>query len=214
MLLSFYGKQVSVENLFSDVTQPTDENGEAAGSITTELISWCLEQGFTSNLYSFDCQMLDLSWHKLSSDELLEKIEANQESRDVLGLGLDYGRRYLKGYATMLQAGGRLTILPHVTSGLIRDLLNNAPVYVNVCSDVMDNLGRTKTVGLREFVEDDTDGRLHTHSIIVYGVDEKGDFLVADPWRGLRTLDAETMLCSISMAQIECDNMLFQLSIK
>jgi hypothetical protein len=213
MLLSFYDKEVGVEDLLASVEQPTDDKGEPTGSITTELVSWCLTQGFNSVLYSFDCLMLDLSWQKLTQSQLLEKIEATQGSRDVLGLGVEYGRRYLKAYADMLKAGGRLNLQPHVTTTLLNDLLTESPVYANVCSDVMDNLGRTKTVGLREFVEDDVNGRLHTHSIVIYGIDERGEYLVADPWRGLRTLNADTLICSITMAQIECDNMVFQLTV-
>jgi len=211
MLLSFYGQEVSVDDLLASVQQPTDKNGDPTGSITTELISWCLKQGFRSKLYSFDCELLDLSWQKLNQSEMRSKIELHATTRDVLGLGNEYAQRYLLGYANMMKAGGELTIAPHVTTKLINELLEQAPVYANVCSDVMDNLGRTKTVGLREFKEDDINGRLHTHSIVVYGTNDAGDYLVADPWRGLRILDPETLLCSITMAQIECDNMIFQL---
>jgi len=211
MLLSFYGRQVTVEELLESVEQPTDENGDPRGSTTTELVTWCLENGFRSTLYSFDCEMLDLSWQKMPKTKLLAKINANKNRRNVLGLGKEYGQRYMNGYAKMIESGGVLKIQPYVTSSLIYKLLEVAPIYVNVCSDVMDNLGRTKTIGLRQFAENDEIGSLHTHSIVVYGCEENGDFLVADPWRGLRTVDVEKLLCSISMAQIECDNMIFQL---
>ena len=211
MLLSFYDKKVSTEELTASVEQPTDKDGHPVGSITTELVQWCLNQGFKSHLYSFDCQMLDLSWNKLTQEDLKTKINDFSGSRNVLGLGRDYGQRYMDGYAAMITLGGKLAVLPHVTSELIDTLLATGPVYANVCSDVMDNIGRTETVGLRQFQEDDKDGSLHTHSIVVYGKNEDGDYLVADPWRGPRTLSAETLLCSITMAQIECDNMIFQL---
>jgi hypothetical protein len=210
-LLSFYDKQVTVEELLENVKQPTFENGKPRGAITTELVIWCLENGFASTLYSFDCEMLDLSWQKLPATELLAKIKANRDRRNVLGLGKEYGQMYMNGYARMIESGGVLKIQPHVTSKLIYELLEVAPVYINVCSDVMDNLGRTKTIGLRQFAEDDEEGSLHTHSIVVYGCEETGDFLVADPWSGLRTIDIEKLLCSITMAQIEGDNMIFQL---
>lgn len=213
ILLSFYDKDVSVEELLTAVKQPLNSKGEPGGSITAELVTWCLSQGFSSELYSFDGLMLDLSWQKLSQNKLLEKIEAAQESRDVLGLGKDYGHRYLKAYAGMLKAGGKLTIQSHVSTTLINELLQTAPVFANVCSNVMDNLGRTKTTGLREFVEDDADGRMYTHSIVIYGLDGEGNYLIADPWRGMRTVDADTLLSSIAMAQIECDNMIFQLAV-
>jgi hypothetical protein len=212
-LLSFYDKRVTVEDILKNVEQPLNENGEPGGSITTELIRWCLGEGFASDLYSFDLEMLDLSWQKLSQQEMLKKIEFYATTRDVLGLGQDYAKRYLYGYANMIKAGGKLSTLPHVTTKLLNNLLKDAPLYVNVCSDVMDNKGRTKSTGPRLDEEDDVNGRIHTHSIIVYGMNDTGNYLVADPWSGLRELDAETLLCSISMAQVECDNMIFQLSI-
>jgi hypothetical protein len=211
MLLSFYDKHVTVEELLESVKQPTDEKGDPRGSTTTELVTWCLENGFVSMVYSFDCEMLDLSWQKLPKAELLAKINAYKDHRNVLGLGKEYGQIYMSGYEKMIESGGLLRIQPHATSKLIYELLETGPVYVNECSDVMDNLGRTKTVGLRQFAEDDENGSLHTHSIVVYGREENGDLLVADPWRGLRTVDVENLLCSITLAQIECDNMIFQL---
>lgn len=211
MLLSFYGKKVTVDDLLHDVRQPTDEEGVPVGSITTELVTWCLKQGLKSALYSFDCEMLDLSWQHASQQEILRKIESCISSRDVLGLGSKYANRYLLGYANMMKAGGKLTIAPHVTTKLINGLLRKAPVYANVCSDTLDNLGRTKVVGLRKFEEDDVNGSTHTHSIVIYGIN-RGSYLIADPWRGLREINPETLLCSITMAQIECDNMIFQLS--
>lgn len=212
MLLSFYDKTVTVDDLVKSVKQPTNKEGDPIGSITTELITWCLSQGFRSKLYSFDCELLDLSWGRLSSEEIIAKIEQHRSSRNVLGLGNEYAKRYLDGYATMMKHGGVLIIQPHVTTKLIDSLLKTAPVYVNVCSDVMDNIGRTKVAGLRQFEEDDEDGSIHTHSIVVYGITDRKEYLVADPWRGPRKLDAETLLCSITMAQVECDNMIFQLT--
>ena len=211
-LLSFYNKSVSVDDLLQNVEQPLDKDGNPSGSITTELVTWCLFQGFKTDLYSFDCELLDLSWQRLPQSDLIAKISENSDTRDVLGLGKKYANRYLNGYAEMIKNGGKLTIAPHVTTKLIDELLTNAPVYVNVCSDVIDNKGRTVSKGLRQDIEDDINGRVHTHSIVVYGRDDSGAYLAADPWAGLRKLDSETLLCSISMAQIECDNMIFQLS--
>jgi hypothetical protein len=213
-LLSFYNKNITAEELLQEVKQPIDENGNPAGSITTELVVWCLEQGFKSDLYSFDGEMLDIAWQNLKQEELIEKITENRLSRDVLGLGQSYAKRYLDGYLSMMKAGGKLIVAPYVTTALIDRLLKNAPVYANVCSNVMNNKGRTKNEGLRKSEEDDKNGSLNTHSIVIYGKNASGNYFVADPWHGLRKLDAETLLCSVTMAQIECDNMVFQLSEK
>lgn len=211
-LLSFYSKEITVEELLKDVEQPTDEDGNPVGSITTELVTWCLTKGLRSDLYSFDCEMLDIAWQSLAQEEIIKKINEHRTSRNVLGLGQSYAERYLDGYINMMKAGGKLTIMPYVTSELIDKLLKNAPVYANVCSNVMNSKGRTKNTALRQSEENDDKGSLNTHSIVIYGKDDESRYLIADPWRGLRKLDAEALLCSITMAQIECDNMIFQLN--
>ena len=61
---------------------------------------------------------------------------------------------------------------------------------------------------------DDINGTISTHSIVIYGNDEEGNFLVADPWDGLEVTDPETMLCAITAAEIECDSQCFQFSLK
>ncbi len=69
-------------------------------------------------------------------------------------------------------------------------------------------------IGLRESVSDDVQGKVYNHSFIIYGNNEVGNFLIADRWEqpGFHEIEPERMLATISAAQIECDNLLFQIS--
>jgi hypothetical protein len=60
---------------------------------------------------------------------------------------------------------------------------------------------------------DDVHGKAWNHTIVIYGVDEAGNFLVADPLRkpGRHVIEPERMIAAISTAQIECDNLLIQI---
>jgi hypothetical protein len=47
----------------------------------------------------------------------------------------------------------------------------------------------------------------------MYGNDENGNFLIADPWEkpGRHVIEADVMVAAIGTAQLECDNQVFQL---
>jgi hypothetical protein len=88
-------------------------------------------------------------------------------------------------YVRFLEAGGQLVILPHVSSDSIYEKLRHGPVGVSVCTAPLYGHGRmSETLPGRE-IPDDTNGTVGTHSVVVYGNTVSGDFLLADPWRGL-----------------------------
>lgn len=209
MLLAHYGKTVTVNDLLKQVPHPKDEKGNQTGSVTAQLVAWCQGQGIKTHMYSFDCLVLDLSWKNLSTKEILAKLKAAKGKRDAIVFGRHWADIYIDAYIDMLEAGGTLTIRPLVTTKLLYKLLESGPIFVNICSTAKRGVGRTRDIGLRKSVVDDVKGDISTHSIVVYGNDETGNFLVADPWEGLIEIDPETMLCSITAAQIMCDNQCF-----
>ncbi|MDB5164228.1 MAG: Peptidase family protein [Candidatus Saccharibacteria bacterium] len=209
ILLSHYGKQVAVDELLKVVPHPVHEDGQEGGSITPQLAAWALMQGFQTHMYSFDCLVLDLSWKKLSEPQIVERLKAVRGKRDPQVASKHYADEYIDAYLDMLKAGGKLTIQPFVTTKLLYKLLEKGPVYANICSTARTGEGRNRNVGLRKSVVDDVNGTVSNHSIVLYGNDTNGNFLVADPWEGMMTEDPETMICAITAAQIECDNMCF-----
>ena len=102
-----------------------------------------------------------------------------------------------------------LNIRPYVTSKLLYDLLKQGPLYANISSTTLRGKGRQRHTQLRKSVTDDINGNTATHSIVIYGNDGKGNFLVADSMDGLITIDPETMVIVITAAQIESDNQVF-----
>lgn len=209
ILLSYYGKQYSPEELVSKVPQPKDAEGTSHGSVTAQLADWCQTNGYQTHMYVSDMYMLDLSWKNKSSAQIKQRLEEIGTKRKASLLDSHWTKVYVDAYVSLLDHGAQLTITPFITSKLLYELLQNGPVYANICSTANSGNGRTINPGLRETKADDLDGGVFTHSVVIYGNDENGNFLVADPWDGLVVTEPEQMVLSIEAAQIECDNQIF-----
>lgn len=219
MLLSHYGHDISTEELLRQVPQGKDERGEPIGSLTAQLAEWCVKQGYGVDFISFDFLITDLSWAGLGNEQLVEKLEAVKDVRDVQNVGGKFwSKMYVQAYINFIKAGGNLAVMPHVTTKLLYEKLRSGPVYVNICTSVVHARGRQQYLepetSKRLIAPDDIHGRVGTHSIVIYGNDVDGNFLVADPWDGLEIIDPETMICGITAAELECDAQCFWLQAK
>lgn len=215
ILLSHYGKDVSTEELLEQVPQAKNEEGKPLGSLTAQLAQWCVRHGFAVDFVSFDFLITDVSWQGLSNSQLLQKLESVKDVRDVRNVGgKHWSREYVQAYIDLIESGGKLSVLPHVTTKLLYEKLKHGPVYANICSSVVYGTGRQRypEANKRMSIDDDMHGIVGTHSVVIYGNDENGNFLVADPWQGMATVQPETMLCGITAAALECDSQCFQIS--
>jgi hypothetical protein len=214
MLLGHYGHTVSVEELLKSVPILKNKKGEEIGTINQQVATWCISQGYNVALYTFDFQIIDLSWGKLPADKIVERLEAVKNERNVPSIGQELSEAYVQSYIDFIKAGGQLHILPYPTSRLYHDLLEKGPFLLSICFNVLWDQGRTDNTSLRQSTPNDISGHLANHSIVVYGRDKKGDFLIADPWEqpGHHTVEPERLLAATTAALMECDNLLFQLS--
>ncbi|HSX02145.1 MAG TPA: C39 family peptidase [Candidatus Saccharimonadia bacterium] len=212
MLLSHYGQELSPEHIMESVPVGKNDQGEDWGTINQQLATWCRSQGYGVELHTADFQIIDLSWANLAQVKLIERMELAKDHRVVPALGKAWSQIYLQSYIDFVKAGGGLYIRPFMTTGLIDDLLVNGPLLVCICYSVLYNTGRSKNIGLRESKDDDLSGKVENHSVVIYGRDKHGNYLVADPWKepGRHVIESERLLCAMTAAQIECDNLLFQ----
>lgn len=214
MLLGSYGKHFTVAEVSDKVPQVYNEDNEPSGTINQQMATWCLSLGFDVSLYTFDCQVIDQSWSELSDETLLERIEARKDGWIVPSLGAAWTKAYAQSYSDFIKAGGKLAIQPAVTSKLLYDLLRNGPLLTCLSYSTLYGAGRTKDFDEHKSADDDVNGRAWNHSVVIYGNDESGNFLLADPLKkpGLHNIEPERVIAAISTAQIECDNLVFQLS--
>lgn len=211
--LSFYGINHTPEEIAKMIPVNKDDDGKEWGTINQQLATWCIGQGFDVVMYTADFEVIDLSWVNLSKTEQLERMEATKEHRDVPGLGKEWSKMYMQAYIDFINAGGELHIVPFMTRKIINTLLADGPIIVCVCSSVLYNSGRSKNIGLRKSVNDDINGIIVNHTIVVFDKDKNNNYIVSDPWKepGIYAVEPEQLLAAMAAAQIECDNLIFQL---
>lgn len=213
ILLEHYGKVLGPLEIEKMVPQCVNDKGEKIGTIGQQLATWCISNGFAVTMYTFDVQVIDQSWSKLEKDTLLERMKLRKSGWVVPGMGDEWTQQYAQSYIDFVEAGGKLIILPALSSKLMYELLRTGPFLPCVSFSTLYGVGRSSNTGEIESNLDDVNGRAVNHSIVVYGNDESGNFLIADPWQkpGLHTIEPERLIAAISTAQIECDNLLFQI---
>jgi hypothetical protein len=215
-LLGHYEDKISPLDIESKVAQCVNDKGEKIGTINQQLATWCLDNGYDVTLYTFDCQIIDQSWSELDAEQQVERMKLRKNGWVVPGMGEEWTKQYTQAYIDFIAAGGTLRIQPAVTTRLLYKLLETGPFLPCVSYSNLYGAARSRNNGEVEAIDDDVNGRATNHSIVVYGNDESGNFLIADSWRkpGLHTIEPERLLAAISTAQIECDNLLFQLAKK
>jgi hypothetical protein len=209
IFLSHYGRQFKPEELMGKVPQPKDAEGTSHGSVTAQLADWIQEQGLQVHMYVSDMYITDLSWKNKTSEQIKKRLEQVKSKRKVLIMDSHWVGVYEDAYLSMLSHGADLSVVQFITTDLLYKLLESGPVYANICSSASGGKGRTLSPELRTTVPDDINGSIVTHSVVIYGNDEGGNFLVADPWDGLMKTKPEHMILAIAAAQVECDNQIF-----
>lgn len=216
MLFSYFGKTMTPGEVIAEVPVNKNDKGEDQGTLNQELATWCLSQGFKVRMHTADFQIIDTAWKDLPVDQLIQRMESAKPYRDVPALGKAISERYVQSYIDFVKQGGELHIEPFMTTDLLDRLLPNSPILIAVCYNVLYATGRTKSFGLRQTAPNDTEGGLTTHSVVVYGKNDVGLYQVADPWQepGFHEIDPRRLVAAMDAAQIECDNVLFQLAKK
>jgi hypothetical protein len=215
-LLSFFGETVTPDEIAAKLPVNKNEKGEDWGTINQQLATWCISQGYDVELHTADFQILDLSWIGFAKPALVARMEAAKDKREVPALGKVWSKMYMQSYVDFVNAGGELCLHPFMSSSFIDSRLIVSPLLACVSYSVLHGSGRSKDLGLRKSEPDDIDGKLVNHSIVIYGKDESGNYLIADPWKepGLHAVEPERLLAAMTSAQMECDNLFFQIKPK
>lgn len=207
MLLSHYDSKYSVARVLAD--SPADKE---FGSTMQQLATYCIKQGYNVEMFSFDARILDFTWSGLSREELVAKLERVKSVRNIESLGKQLTEQYVADYIEFLNKGGKLYIDPYPTRELLVRLVNEGPICVAVNFTTLLGTGHSKNVGLRASQQDDLDNEVTTHAVLVYGQDDDGNFLLADPWGEpqFNVATSDQLIASIMAAQWLCDNIIFR----
>ncbi len=209
ILLSHYNIPKTVDDILAVVPQVKDLDGNDSGSINQQLATWCISLGFDVTLYTFDCQIIDQSWAGLGKDDLVARLKMSMDGYEVPSLGALWSNAYRQAYVDFLEAGGEMHIQPAVTTKRLYELLEYGPILACVSFSTLYGVGRSN----EQSEQDDINGKAWNHTVVIYGNDEDGNFCVSDPLKkpGTHVVEAERMIVAISTAQLECDNLFFQI---
>jgi hypothetical protein len=211
MQLSHYGSVLTPHDIFQSASRTVGDGVGRTGGLPTQLGAWAIGKGYHARLTTFDFLIIDLTWASLDRAALIARLTAVIDSRDVPSLGKAMSRTYVDGYLRYLEPGGQLVIRPHASSASIYDKLRHGPVGVSVCTAPLYGHGRmSESLPDRE-TPDDAKGSIGTHSVVIYGNTASGDFLIADPWRGLTQVTRDAPICAMTAAEIECDAMCMEI---
>ncbi len=212
MLLTSMGNTKSIDECMTIVSNYDGHKGSEWGSLAIDAATACARLGYKVTFYSFDNRITDFSWSVMSAKQMLEKLQALENKLVIPSLGAELTNMYVQGYQKFLKTGGDLKVLAHPTTALLNELIEKAPFTPTVCFNTLHGRGKTRTTGLRETAPDDVNGVAATHAIVVYGRDEQGNFLFADPWEtdGLLKVSAEQLAAAIMAAGRDCESVLFQ----
>ncbi|MBP6880397.1 C39 family peptidase [Candidatus Saccharibacteria bacterium] len=219
MLLSFFGQDASPEDLIEQLpVRLDDRTGRQWGSIPQDIARLCIDRGFDVTIYTADYEIIDQSWLNLAQSDILNRLRAVKDLRNVASLGKDSSMVYAQSYIDFLNKDGKLNIVPYMSTHLLDNLLANSPLFFNVNMAILNKAGRRTMTGLRSDEPNDVDGILQNHSVILFGKSNNENYLLADPWResenGFREIEPEHLLAAMAGAQMECNNLLFQIEPK
>lgn len=210
MLLSYYDEQLTPDNVLSEVEANKDEQGNDIGSIIQDLARFCVKRGHKTTIHSADFQLLDTTWSALTQKEIRARLDQVRAVRNVPALGDFWVKQYLKSYAKFMDAGGYVKVVQYFSEEYFDELLQHGPFLPTVAPAVLYGDGHTRTEDseVRQAVSDDINGDVGTHSVVVYGKSEVGEYLVADPWYGDKIVTPQALAAACAGAQIECDNLI------
>lgn len=208
MALSHLGCEVRPEELITEVGSFKDGNGQVCGSLTTWMCSAMLRRNFDVELYCSDSELLDLSWASLAPKDVVERMMLAKEARTLKSLDRAMIRTYLDSYIEFIELGGTLTILPYISSNVLDDLLTRGPVIATFAYSALYGVGRTRATGVRQSIPDDMQGTTCTHAAVIFGRNEKGEYLIADPyiWAGFHVAPRDAVVAAIAAASFACES--------
>ena len=165
----YHGQEVPLAQLIDEV--PKLETG---GTLGVLLAVDALKRGYQATIYSYNLQIFDPTWFKISRDALIAKLEAQEKVRRSLKRKLA-----IKAYIDFLRLGGQIKFEP-LSGALIRKFLNhNYPILAGLSSTYLYE-------AMREFGPNDDDddlrGEPSGHFVVMCGYDRRTrEVSIADP---------------------------------
>lgn len=165
------GLNVPLQQLISEI-----ESLEEGGTLGVFLGIDALKRGFKATIYSYNLKIFDPSWSGLKMPELRERLCALHKAKHAPKL-----KKAIEAYIRFIDLGGTIATADLRASMFEKFFKKGTPVLCGLSATYLYRCKREYTDENDRSVSDDIKGDPCGHFVVLYGLDEKKNFLVADP---------------------------------
>jgi hypothetical protein len=196
----YYGDFIELNDVIGQIRRL-----EHGGTFSVYLGTHALRRGYNVTLYTYNLQVFDPTWFRLSREHMLERLRARRQAKAATPLVTA-----LDAYLEFLEAGGEV-VFEDLTAKLIRSFLKKGlPVITGLSSTYLYRAMREH--GPHD-EDDDIRGDPAGHFVVLCGYDkEDKTVLVADPlhpnpaFQGLQyVVQMDRVVCSILLGILTHD---------
>ena len=210
MFLSFYGINVSPDEIEAAVPVRTNANGKPIGTLLADIGAWLRKtKNINTTMHVFDVQVIDRSWNKLTQNELLDKV-LEMQTKVVSTSQTIYAPLLVDAYAQFLKSGGQIDITK-CTNELLRTLLSKGPILAIVSYNyIYDYPKSSYNPEIKNYEPDSINGKALEHAIVITGY-SNGDYYYNDPdseMGGQHTIKDDVLIGAICTTQLNSNNYL------
>ena len=168
---NYYEDNVSLRQVIREVKQL-----EGGGTLAVLMGCHALQRGYRAKLYTFNLEVFDPTWFKLTAKEMRERLHRQMRAKNNPRI-----RAASKAYLEFLHLGGTIRF-EDLTASFIRGLLKRAvPILTGLSATFLYRTAREIAVG-RKMEFDDIKGEPTGHFVVLCGYDMASrTALVADP---------------------------------
>lgn len=207
-LLSYYKIQISPAEIQSKISVKYDRYGRPIGTWGQEIATMMCELGLKITIHTFDIEIIDPSWKKLTKEKLLATMQEFKEHGKKTFRGTKLTDITIDSYMEFLQADGILDI-SICTAKLLKKLLRHGPILALVNFNYLHRTARARyDKTIKNYVDDTIKGKTINHAIVITGF-ENDTFFVNDPdpnFGGKKTFERDHLIGAICTAQVKCNN--------
>lgn len=165
------GYKIPLKKLISEI-----EFLEEGGTLGVFLGIDALKRGFKATLYTYNLKLMDPTWNELPMPKLREKLEQLHKAKHAPKL-----RKAIEAYIRFIDLGGTVAFSDLRAAMFEKYFKKDIPVLCGLSSTYLYRCMREFTDENDRSVFDDIHGDPCGHFVVLYGLDEKKQFLVADP---------------------------------
>jgi hypothetical protein len=183
-VMAYYGKKMKLGDIIKDIPMFMD------GTYLAYLAKYAMEAGFKPLIITYNVDIFDPTWFRLSRKSLIKKLRSRSRIRK-LDINI---RRGCKSYVDYLESGGKLSFNFTTTEIIKKYLKKKRPIIVRLSSTILHD---RKRLDLNKDKRDDISGSPGFHFVVVSGY-KNGKFLIVDPQKkkygGTRWVNEEFFL--------------------